>query len=63
MDPVNSEDCTEHQKQDIQQLLESFEEIMQEPKELPPKRQVEHDVQLLPDAPIPNVGLYKQSIA
>ena len=32
-----------------------------EPKELPPKREVEHEIQLLPDSSFPNIGLYRKS--
>jgi hypothetical protein len=37
-------------------------EVFQEPQGLPPKREVEHEIQLLPESPLPNIGLYRKSI-
>jgi hypothetical protein len=29
---------------------------------IPPKREVEHEIQLFPDSSLPNIGLYRPSI-
>ena len=34
--------------------------MFREPKGLPPKREVEHEIQLFLDSPLPNIGLYGQ---
>jgi hypothetical protein len=36
--------------------------VFKEPKGIPPNRDVEHKIQLLPNSPILNIGLYRQSI-
>ena len=36
--------------------------MFREPKGLPPKREVEHDIQLFLDSPLPNIGFYIQSV-
>jgi hypothetical protein len=33
--------------------------VFQEIKGLPPKREVEHEIQLFPNSPLPNIGLYR----
>jgi hypothetical protein len=48
--------------QKLQQLIESYREVFQEPQGLPPKREVEHEIQLLLESPLPNIGLYRKSI-
>jgi len=37
--------------QDIQHLIEEFSELFQEPTELPPRRQCNHHIPLVPGAP------------
>jgi hypothetical protein len=56
------EGCTKEQKHQLEKLLHAYRGLFQEPKLLPPKRKVEHEIQLLPDSPLPNIGLYRQSI-
>ena len=36
--------------------------LFQEPKGLPPKRKIQHEIHLLQDAPLPNIGMYRYSI-
>lgn len=35
--------------------------MFQEPKGLPPKREIAHEIYLQQDAPLPNIGMYKLS--
>jgi hypothetical protein len=56
------EGCTKKKKHQLKELLQACRKVFQEPKGLPPNREVEHEIQLLPDFPLPNIGLYKQSI-
>ena len=37
----------------------NYDEIFQEPTGLPPKREIQHEIHLQQDAPLPNVGMYK----
>jgi hypothetical protein len=36
--------------------------VFQEPKGIPPKREVEHKIHLFLDSPLPNIALYRQFI-
>jgi hypothetical protein len=56
------EGCSGKQRQQLQQLIEAYKEVFQEPQGLPPKREVEHEIQLLLESPLPNIGLYRKSI-
>jgi len=47
------------QHQQLQQLIEVYKELFQEPQDLPPKREVEHEIQLLLESRLPNIGLYR----
>jgi hypothetical protein len=46
----------------LEDLLQAYKGVFREPKGLPPKREVEHKIQLLPDSPLPNIGLYRQFV-
>ena len=46
-------------KHDLIKVIFYYDEIFQEPQGLPPKREVKHEIQLLQDAPLPNLSLYK----
>ena len=40
-------------------VVVGIQRSVSDPKGLPPKRELEHEIQLLPDSPLPNIGLYK----
>ena len=44
------------------EFLKAYKGVFQEPKGIPPKREVEHEIQLFPDSPLLNIELYRQSI-
>jgi hypothetical protein len=56
------EGCTKEHKHQLEELLQAYRGVFQEPKGLPPKREVEHEIQLLLDSPLSNIGLYRQSV-
>jgi len=35
--------------------------MFQEPKGLPPKREIQHEIHLQHDAPLANIGMYRMS--
>ena len=43
-------------------MLDAYKDVFHEPKGLPPKRKMEHEIQLLLESPLANIGLYMQSI-
>lgn len=44
-------------KGEIQTCFQEFQVFFKEPKGLPPKREVKHEIQLQHDGPLPNIGL------
>jgi hypothetical protein len=36
--------------------------MFQEPDGLPPKREIQHEIHLQKDSPLPNVGMYRMSV-
>ena len=49
------------QKVDLVKVVSDYDILFQEPKGLPPKREIEHEIYLQQDAPLPNIGMYKLS--
>ena len=43
-------------------MVNGHHEMFQEPIGLPPKREIQHEVQLQQDCPLPNIGMYRMSI-
>jgi hypothetical protein len=56
------EGCDNKQKQQLEQLIEPYWELFQEPNVLPPKKEVEDVIQLLLESPLPKIRLYWQSL-
>jgi len=40
-------------------LISNYNELFQEPRGLPPKREIQHEIHLLHDAPLPNIFMYR----
>ena len=50
--PTLQEDCPDNQ-QAIQQLLQEYADVFDEPRSLPPHRKLDHEIHLLPSvAPV-----------
>jgi hypothetical protein len=56
------EGCSGKQCQQLQQLIETYKEVSQELQGLPPKPEVEQEIQLFLELLLPTIGLYRQSI-
>jgi len=56
------EGCTKEQKHQLEEFLQEYIGVFKEPKGIPPKRDVEHEIQLFPESRFSNIGLYRQSI-
>jgi hypothetical protein len=52
-------DCDTKLKDALAIIVSNYDEIFQVLKGLPPKRQVEHEIQLQQDVPLPNIGMYR----
>ena len=49
-------------KSDLYDVFDAHHEMFQEPTSLPPKREIQHEIQLHQDCPLPNIGMYRMSI-
>eukprot|EP00253_Pinus_taeda_P025300 PITA_25300 len=62
---VDNEDfkcCVSKLKSELVDVVNQYDEIFQEPKGLPPKRGIQHEIQLQQDCPLPNIGMYRMSV-
>eukprot|EP00253_Pinus_taeda_P006067 PITA_06067 len=55
------EGCDAKQRADLEKVVSKYDIIFQEPKGLPPKNEIVHDINLQQDAPLPNIGMYRLS--
>jgi hypothetical protein len=54
--------CDAKLKSDLYEVVNQYDEIFQEPKGLPPRRGIQHEIQLQQDCPVPNIGMYRMSV-
>jgi hypothetical protein len=54
--------CDSQFKDKLVEIVDSYKELFKEPKILPPKREIQHEIQLQSDAPLPNIGMYRMSV-
>jgi hypothetical protein len=54
--------CDPAHKDELVKVISNYDEIFQEPTGLPPKREIQHEIQLQQDAPLPNIGMYRLSV-
>ena len=55
------EGCDAKQQADLEKNVSEYDILFQEPKGLPPKKEIVHDIILQQDAPLPNIGMYRLS--
>lgn len=55
------EGCDAKQKTNLEKFVSEYDILFQEPKGLPPKKEIVHDIHLQQDAPFPNIGMYRLS--
>ena len=54
--------CDPKIKKELIKVVYGYDIMFQEPKGLPPKMEIQHEIHLHQDAPLPNIGMYKSSI-
>jgi len=54
--------CDAKLKSDLYEVVNTYDEMFQEPKRLPPKRGIQHEIQLQQDCPLPNIGMYRMLV-
>jgi hypothetical protein len=52
------DDCDPSHKDEMIDVISNYDEVFQEPKGLPPKREIQHEIQLHQDVSLPNIGMY-----
>eukprot|EP00253_Pinus_taeda_P027976 PITA_27976 len=53
------EGCNAKQQVDLEKVVSKYDILFQEPKGLPPKKEIVRDIILQQDAPLPNIGMYR----
>lgn len=54
--------CDSKLKHELVEVVDIYDNIFQEPEEFPPKREIQHEIHLQQDAPLPNIGMYIMSV-
>jgi hypothetical protein len=54
--------CDAKLKYDLYEVVNEYDEMFQEPKGLPPKRGIKHEIQLQQVCPLPNIGMYRMLV-
>jgi hypothetical protein len=54
--------CDTKLKSNLFEVVNQYDEMFKEPKGLPPKRGIQHEIPLQQDSPLPNIGMYRMSI-
>jgi hypothetical protein len=54
--------CDAKLKSDLYEVVNEYDEMFEEPKGLPPKRGIQHEIQLQQYCPLPNIGMYMMSV-
>jgi hypothetical protein len=54
--------CDTNLKSDLYEVFNQYDEMFKEPNGLPPKRGIQHEIQLQQDCPLPNIGMYRMSV-
>ena len=54
--------CDPSHKKKLIDIVSNYDDIFQEPDGLPPKREIQHEIILQQDFPLPNVGMYRMPV-
>jgi hypothetical protein len=54
--------CDPSHKKELIDIVSKYDDSFQEPDGLPPKREIQHEIHLQHDSPLPNVGIYMTSV-
>ena len=54
--------CDTRLKSDFIEVVNTYDKMFREPEVLPPKRGIQHEIQLQQDCPLPNIGMYRKSV-
>jgi hypothetical protein len=54
--------CDPSHKKELMDIVSKYDDIFQEPNGLPHKREIQHEIHLQQDSPLPNVVMYRMSV-
>jgi len=54
--------CDSKLKFELVDVVNQYDEMFQGPKGFPPKRGIQHEIQLQQDCPLPNIGTYRMLV-
>jgi hypothetical protein len=54
--------CDANLKSDLYEVVNQYDDMFKESKGLPPKRGIQHEIQLQQYCPLPNIGMYRMSV-
>jgi hypothetical protein len=54
--------CGTNLKSYLYEVVTQYDETFKEPKGLPPKRGIQHEIQLQQDSPLPNISMYRMLV-
>ena len=56
------EGCDPEHKSELIEIISEYDDLFQNPKGLPPKREIQHEIHLQQDVPLPNIAMYRMSV-
>jgi len=56
------EGCDPRHKYEMIEIVSEYDDLFQDPKGLLPKREIQHEIQLQQDVPLPNIAMYRMSV-
>ena len=59
MNHESFENCDSTLKSYLYDVFDAQHEMFQEPTGLPPKKEIQHEIHLHQDCPLPNIGMYR----
>jgi hypothetical protein len=54
--------CDPSHKKKLIDIVSKYDDIFQEPDGLPPKKEIQHEIHLQHDSPLPNAGMYRMLV-
>ena len=56
------EGCDPKHKSKLIEIISKYDDLFQDPKGVPPKREIQHEIHLQQDVPLPNIAMYRMSV-
>ena len=53
--------CDPDHKKELFEIISDYDGLFREPRGFPLKREIQHEIHLQQDAPLPNIGMYKMA--